>query len=78
MVATHGSLSFLQGFPHAVEANVTYTLTPNNEVIIEFDAESDGATPISMVQHSYFNLEGPGTDKTILDHTLFINACALA
>ena len=52
---------------------VTYNLTDANELITDFEARSDAATPISMVQHSYFNLDGPGTGKTVLDHQLFIN-----
>ena len=62
-----------QGFPSTVYASVTYTLTPTNEVIIDFEATSDGATPINMAQHSYFNLEEPSTNKTILDHLVYIN-----
>ena len=62
-----------QGFPGTVEASVTYTLTANNEVIINFYATTDKTTPISMTQHSYFNLDVPGTNKTILEHDLFIN-----
>lgn len=66
----------MQGFPGTVNASVTYILTPDNHVILEFEAETDEASPINMVSHSYFNLDGPGTNKTILDHELFINAYA--
>lgn len=66
-----------QGFPGTVNASVTYILTPDNHVILEFEAETDEASPINMVSHSYFNLDGPGTNKTILDHELFINASYL-
>ena len=62
-----------QGFPNTVYASVTYTLTPANEVMIDFEATSDGPTPINMAQHSYFNLDEPGTNKTILDHDVYIN-----
>lgn len=65
----------LQGFPGRVDASVKYTLTPYNEVVIEFEATSDAPTPINMAQHSYFNLDAPGTNKTVLDHLVFINGC---
>lgn len=69
-------MRLLQGFPGEVHASVTYTLTPENEVLIDFEATSDAPTPINMAQHSYFNLDIPGTNKTILDHDLFINGWA--
>ena len=64
----------LQGFPGTVDASVTYTVTEDNELIIEFEATTDAPTPIGMTQHSYFNLDVPGDDKTVLDHVVFINA----
>ncbi|KAK9789392.1 hypothetical protein WJX73_000061 [Symbiochloris irregularis] len=62
-----------EGFPGEVHATVKYTLTESNEVLIDFEATSDAPTPINMAQHSYFNLDVPGTNKTILDHDVFIN-----
>lgn len=75
----------MQGFPGQVQASVTYTLSPENELIVDFaatasspDPPPDGIiTPFSPSQHSYFNLDGPGTGKTVLEHEVFINACAL-
>jgi len=63
-----------EGYPGAVEFAISYTLTPENELRIEFDAmKIDKATPINLTNHSYFNLAGAGAD-TVLDHELTISA----
>ncbi len=51
------------GFPGNVEAEVTYTLTEDNALVIEYAAETDAETPLNMTNHSYFNLTGsPAND----------------
>lgn len=61
------------GFPGKVFARVTYTLTDNNALKIEYEAVTDKPTVINMTNHSYFNLNGdPSTD--ILNHLLTIDA----
>lgn len=47
-----------ENFPGELRVEVTYTLTENNEVIIEYRAESTEDTIINLTQHSYFNLDG--------------------
>ncbi len=61
------------GFPGNVKVKVTYTLTEANEIVIEYEATTDKATPINLTQHSYFNLAGEG-DGDILNHEIMINA----
>src|SRR5262249_43588493 len=51
-----------EGYPGNVSAQVTYTLNDKNELIVDYLATSDKATPINMTQHSYFNLAGPTRD----------------
>ena len=61
------------GFPGNLHMKVTYTLTDSNELVIDYEATTDKATPINVSQHSYFNLKGQG-DGDILDHEIMINA----
>jgi len=61
------------GFPGNMKVKVTYTLTNDNELVIEYEATTDKATVINLSQHSYFNLAGQGTGD-ILNHELMLNA----
>lgn len=62
-----------EGYPGNVKLEVTYTLTNNNELSIEYSATTDKPTVFNPTHHSYFNLSG-NTENTILDHELMINA----
>jgi aldose 1-epimerase len=62
-----------ESYPGTVNARVTYTLNPSNELAIEYEATTDKATPINLTQHSYFNLAGDGSGD-ILAHELTIDA----
>lgn len=47
-----------EGFPGEVTTVMTYTLTDENELKIDYVAESTKATPFNITNHSYFNLAG--------------------
>jgi aldose 1-epimerase len=47
-----------EGYPGNVRVAVVYSLTEKNEFVIRYEAETDQATPLSLTNHSYFNLAG--------------------
>ena len=62
-----------EGYPGNLRATVTYKLSDENVLTVEYHTTSDKATPINLTQHTYFNLKGEG-EGTILDHQLMIRA----
>ena len=62
-----------EGYPGTVTATVTYTLTNNDELKIDYTGTTDKPTIFNPTHHSYFNLSG-NFDNTILDEKLFIDA----
>ena len=62
-----------EGYPGTLRVSVSYSLNPSNELVVEYRAIADRATPVNLSQHSYFNLAGEGRGD-ILGHVLEINA----
>lgn len=63
------------GFPGNLNVKVTMTLTDDNAIDLQYEAETDKETVVNLTNHSYFNLSGDG-NNTILDHLLMIDADA--
>ncbi|BAX78940.1 aldose epimerase family protein [Labilibaculum antarcticum] len=59
-----------EGFPGNVEASVTFQLTNKNEIIISYKATTDKITPLSLTNHTYFNLSG--FEKDITNHKVSV------
>lgn len=62
-----------EGFPGNLNVKVTYTVTENNELKIDYYGISDKDTVVNLTNHSYFNLRGHSSGD-VLDHMVMINA----
>jgi len=64
-----------EGYPGALDITLSYTLRHDNALVAETTAinRSDFPTPLSLSQHSYFNLAGEGSGD-VLDHEVQILA----
>ncbi|MDU6409852.1 MAG: galactose-1-epimerase [Yersiniaceae bacterium] len=51
-----------QGYPGNLTATVTYRLTNDNRLEIEYATTVDQPCPVNLTNHAYFNLDGEGTD----------------
>jgi aldose 1-epimerase len=62
-----------EGFPGNLSVTITYSLTPKNELKIDYAATTDKVTVLNLTNHSYFNLAGQG-EGDALSHLVMINA----
>ena len=62
-----------QGFPGNFDVNVTYTLTEDNALQLDYYGVSDADTVINMTNHAYFNLDGHASGD-ILEHEVWMDA----
>jgi aldose 1-epimerase len=62
-----------EGYPGNLSNSVTYTLSNENALSIDYAATTDAPTVLNLTNHSYFNLAGHGNGH-ILDQQLMLNA----
>lgn len=67
-----------EGYPGTLQVRVTYTLTADDALVVDYEATTDEATPLNLSQHTYFNLRGTdggsGAQPDVLDHVLTLHA----
>ncbi len=64
-----------QGYPGALDVEVTYTLTENNEIRIDYYGVPEEDTIVNLTNHSYFNLNGHASGS-ICKHEVWVDADA--
>lgn len=62
-----------QGFPGNLAVKVTYTITDDTAIKMEYEAATDKTTIVNLTNHAFFNLNGEGSGS-ILNHELQIYA----
>ena len=70
---TYQSLHNEDRYPGCLSITVTYVLTHEGGLRIEYQAKTDRATPVNLTNHSYFNLSGAGSGN-IFDHLVKLYA----
>jgi aldose 1-epimerase len=62
-----------EGYPGNLTVRAEYSLSERNELWTVYTAVSDAATPVSMTNHTYWNLAGAGSGS-VVGHELRVTA----
>jgi aldose 1-epimerase len=62
-----------EGYPGTLKTTVTYKVTSDDALEIDYTATTDKATPVNLTNHTYFNLAGAASG-TILDQEMMLAA----
>ena len=69
LILRYASSDGEEGYPGTLDIKVTYHLTDEDELIVNYHATTDAPTVVNLTQHSYFNLSGDPR-KQVFDHEL--------
>ncbi|MEM9717597.1 MAG: aldose epimerase family protein [Bacteroidota bacterium] len=70
---SYASVDMEEGYPGNLDVTVTYSLTPDNSLRIDYKASADASTVLNLTNHAYFNLKDAG-ESPILTHELSLKA----
>jgi aldose 1-epimerase len=74
VVLSYTSADGEEGYPGALTVTATYSLNERNELHVEYQASTTKATIVNITNHSFFNLGGEASQRSIYDHILTIPA----
>jgi len=72
VILTLSSPDMEEGYPGNVDIKLTYTLTFDNELVIDYEATTSKPTVINLTNHTYFNLSS--MQNNVLDHLMVLYA----
>lgn len=73
LTLTYNSIDGEAGYPGNVSTKVTYTLTNDNQLFMDYMASSNEKTLLTLTNHTYFNLSGD-LKTTVEDHIVAIDS----
>jgi len=73
VILRHTSGDGNEGYPGKLDVTVTYKLTDDNELVMDYAATTDKPTVLNLTNHAYWNLAGAGSGD-VLDHVLTLKA----